>query len=281
MKKKLRRVSGRVRSRMGTVILLVLAMVGVAGLTTFIDLILAGRPVLAVAVPPATGVAAWFAWKIHAISLGVRNLRRRPVASPVPSALPAPREPEPVPVTERLRTINVFHPQPQKSEVPGRQSAAVSTDPNAPFNLFAATRGGELSAGRTFAVAGSDALVARLEQQGTVHRLHPSLSAAEMAYADPDVLVVEEDALAQGPWAGTLEPHGGKLLLELRVAMAGMRQRQRPIYVLATTGVPGLAAAGLRADTLVIGDDETRRAMEQDRPRSLATILAEHRAEEL
>lgn len=282
MIRRIQRIGGRVKKRMSKVVLGVLGAVGLAGGLAALDSFLAARPLLAVAALLATGSAAWFVWKIHAISLGIRDLRRRPALSSATAAAPAapaPVQPQPVGVTEKLRTIGEFHPERAQGASAGRQAAAVSTDPDAAFRLYAATQrtSGSPRVGRSLGVVGTDALVQKLAMHGTVQRLHPSLSAAEMAKSQPDVLIVEEDALVGGPWRGALESHGGKLLLELRVAMATMRRLQRPIYVIAATGIPGLAAAGLRADTILVDDAYADEVLRPDAPPSLLATMAGHR----
>lgn len=278
-----RRVARRVRSRLSKLVLLVILGVISTGVLFSVDAVLAGRPLLAISALLAAAMTVLIVWKLHSISLDLRDLRRRPVsviAPPAPAAAP-PATPTPAgrSLEEKLRDIGVFYPQRASGTMAGRQAAAVSTDPEAPYRLYAATHqaGGRGAGGRVFAVAGSDRLVALLEQHGTVHRLHPSMSMAEMAKHDPDVLVVEEDAFHDGVWRGAVDPHGGKLLQELRVAMSTMRKLHRPIYVLTATGIPGQAAPFLRADTIVVDDATTEGTPLDDAPPSLLLSMALHR----
>lgn len=280
---KARRVAQRVRTHLSKLVLLVILGVIATGVLFSVDASLAGRPLLAIAALFAAAVAVLVVWKLHSISLDVRELRRRPVpvmAPPMAPATPAePHAPAGRTLEQKLRDIGVFYPKRASGTIAGRQAAAVNADPEAPYRLFAATHqtSGHGAGNRVFAVAGSDRLVTLLEQHGTVHRLHPSMSTAEMAKHDPDVLVVEEDAFQDGVWRGAVDPHGGRLLQELRVAMSTMRKLHRPIYVLAATGIPGQAAPFLRADTIVVDDATTAGTPLADAPPSLLLSMALHR----
>lgn len=283
---RLDRMARGLRKNLSKQMLVVVGFLALSALLVLIDSLQHGRPLLGIAAVLFCGAVAAIAWKTHTTRLAVRRLeRRRPVAAPAPAPAPVapvatpPAPPTGRPLAEKLTDIGTFQPTKASGNAAGRQAAAVVADPEAPFRLVAATQRTKGSAriGRALAVVASDDLVQQLSRHGTVMRLHPSMSAAEMAKADADVLVIEEAALEAGPWAGTLGADGGKLLLELRVAMAAMRSRKRPIYVVTTTGVAGLASAGLRADTLLVDDGLSAQLLSPGAPPSLLKTLATHR----
>ena len=191
---KLNRVAGRVKSRLSPVIIAIITATALAGLLITIDFLLADDLLLAAATVLLTGVGLVMAWKTYAISLGIKELRKRPVAAaaaPAPATAATQRS-----VQDKLRHVGDFTPNKASGSVAGRQAAAVTVDADAPFRLYAATQRGSDSgqAGRSIVLVGSDELADTLAKHGTVARLHPSMSAAEVAKADPDVIVIDEAA---------------------------------------------------------------------------------------
>ncbi len=262
----------------------VLAVTGLAlGLGTVlisVELFLQELPIAAVGVLLLGFAAAMQAWKQQATITILHGVRRRiaqlftsgstaarpappttppaPPAAPTPALAPAPASrPEPD-TASKLRQIGTWTPpKTSYSATHGRNAASVTSDPDAPFRLFAATSGfgaPEVSnvTRRAIALVGSDTMAERLSPHFTVQRLHPRLSAAELEHARPTTLIIEEDALSTGPWAGALEPHGSALLMELRVAQAWMRRNAGINYVLPATRAAHIAAPALRADTIVL-----------------------------
>ncbi len=185
-----------------------------------------------------------------------------PVAS---TSLPTARTPTPhkpdnpnSDSTRKLREIGDWSPpKTASSKANGRIAASVEPDPDAPFRLFAATHGfgapdvSNVTA-RSVALVGSNALAERLAAHFTVQRLHPRLSRAELEHARPTTLIVEEDALDSGPWAGALDPHGSSLLSELQMAQSWMSRHAGVNYVLPATNRTHAAAPILYEDAVVL-----------------------------
>lgn len=107
---------------------------------------------------------------------------------------------------------------------------------------------------RTVAVAGSDALIAALPPELEVHRLFPSLTRSVIEASGADTIIVEEQALAEGPWRSTLLPQGAPQLSELRDAMTQGPHGKPLAFVIAQPGMPGIAARGLRQGVIVVDD---------------------------
>lgn len=208
--------------------------------------------------------------------------RRRPAAprttAPVFPAAKEPSPPAPDP-SRKLRQIGAWAPRktlPQHSR--GRIDASVATDPDAAYRLFAATNGfgaPDISnvTGRTIALVGSDALTEQLAPDFVVQRLHPHLSSAELEHARPSTLVVEEDALSKGPWAGALEPQGSSLLSELLTAQAWIREHAGITYILPAAERTPCAAAPLWAEAVVIHE---RLTLHESGPAALMDALLRH-----
>ncbi|GAB3813176.1 hypothetical protein GCM10028820_07480 [Tessaracoccus terricola] len=277
----------RVTPVVAATMLLVLAAAALGGVQLLLlDLPLAGLAVCLVGVAVVV-----LTWKLQVTASTAKDVQRRLklLAHQLDRPVPAPPKPAPAPpaepvrtVAEKLTEVGTFTAERSvATDSTGRVAAATTTDADAPFRLFAATNGmgaPEVSpvTRNAIALVGSDALAAHLAAHGTVHRLHPSMSAAELEYSRPTSLVIEEDSLASGPWAGALDPHGASLLLELRVAMAWMRRNTGSIYVLPATGIRGVAADALRADTNVI-DEALVEAQGPDPAPSLLTGLHAYR----
>lgn len=292
------------RKQLTPLMTVTILLIGAASLAAAVQFFLLDLPAAALAAVLAGAGVALLAWKIQVTSLTGKTLERQlkllaaartaaaaphppitaaPVVPTAPVTAPAPPERS---LEDKLRVVGTYTPPPnvQTTGGPGRLAAGVAADPDAPFRLFAATHGfgappASLTSSRAIALIGSGHLAETLGAHGSVYRLHPSLTAAELEHARPSALVVEEDALNSGPWCGALDPHGAKLLLEIRVAMAWMRRHTGAIYVVTSTGRAAVSAAAMRADTILIDDDFTLRQADGG-PASLATVLAAHRGKE-
>lgn len=290
------------KKQLTPLIALTMTLIGAASIAAALQLFLLGLPAAGVSALLAGAGLVLLTWKIQVTSVTSKELQRqfkvaslpRTAAAPVAAAVvPAAAPPVAVAavqpaaqpdIAEKLRRIGTYSPPLGGPTGSGRSAAGVAPDPDSAFKLFAATHGmgapaASVSSPRAIALVGSDELAAVLEGYGSVYRLHPSLSAAEMEHARPVTLVVEEDALNSGPWTGALEPQGARLLLELRVAMAWMRRNTGAIYVVSATGRTGATAAAMRSDTIII-DDDFHAQLKPGGPQSLAAVLATHRAGE-
>lgn len=260
---------------------LTLGAILVAGGLFCIDAFLAGRLLQATASAFATLAAAAMAWNLMRSGTAIRRLRReqRELSRRPVIVNPAPPAPAPAPQPTgrdrhaRLNHIGSFNPLSAASASEGRIAGQRPTDPEAAYRLFVAT---QRPGGRAIALVGSQQLEQVVGAHGTVTRLHPGMSAAEVDAASPQVLIVDEDALCQPPWTGAVEAHGAKLLLELRVAMAALRRAEGLIYVLKATNTPGPAAPALRADTTVI--DGSVQLSDPDGSPNLFVDLVRYRA---
>lgn len=177
----------------------------------------------------------------------------------------------------RIRPI-----QPKRtSRTAGRNAAAVTRDPRAALNLFAAMQPQmpQAGAGRSIAVIGSDALAEKLSSYGAVFRLHPTLATAEMAKMRPDTLIIEEDCFNQGSWTGALDAGGVGLLRDIIEVRKLARAAAAKIYLVAATGVAGVAAEQVRRGAFMIDGDFARDFASDDPPDSLLRALVAHRAE--
>ncbi len=257
------------------------ALTAAAVLLIAAELLLAGHILAAVGTVLLGPVVGVMLWKQQATIVSLQRLRqglgqsesgrRRPATtSPAPQVSPDPGG--------KLRRVGVWTPpKTTYSATQGRAAAQVAADPDAPFRLFAATTGfGSPDVSdvtpRSIALVGSDALAERLRSRFTVQRLHPRVSAAELAHARPATLVVEEDSLDGGPWAGALDPAGSALLTEIRQAQQSIRDADGICYV-----IPGrrarLGAPALRAEAMVVA--ESVRGEDGGRA-PLLDILLEH-----
>ncbi|MCC2594540.1 hypothetical protein LKO27_14130 [Tessaracoccus sp. OS52] len=286
--------------KLSKVMVATIMLIALAVALAAVQLMLLAMPLAAAAVVALGGAIAVMAFKVHVSSATSRSVERRvkllTTARSVPSAAPVVNPPAPVgsatpapppaptrTTAEKLRTVGTYTPQKVAAEsTAGRVAASVTPDPDAPYRLFAATHGmgnPDTSAvsRRVLALVGSDRLAAVLADAGDVHRLHPGVSAAEIEHAQPSALIIEEDALNSGPWVGAVDPHGSKLLLELRVAMAWMRRNSGSIFVIPATGAQGLAATAMRADTITI-DREFIASLSPEDPPSLYRTLAQYAA---
>lgn len=280
---------GLARSATPLTIFLTLLIVTSGALVTA-EFLLNDLPLVAVAAVLGCAAFVLLAWKIQFISITVRELQRRkppitaprqPLHTPIAS-IPTQTEKPRRDTAEKLCSVGSYTPTSPAGggSAPGRHAAKVSADPDAPYRLFASTGGygTQLASpitGRRIALIGSPSLESALQAHGDIQRLHPSVTEAQLMHAQPSTLVIEEDALAQGPWAGALEPHGTRLLNELRVCMAWMRSRAGLIYVIPAKGLTPLAAAALRADTTVV-DDIFKENHGADGPASLLDALIDH-----
>lgn len=128
---------------------------------------------------------------------------------------------------------------------------------------------------RSVAVVASEALIAELPADVEVQRLYPGQVAEALKASGADTIIIEENALAEGPWRATLNPQGAPLLAELHRAMSGADGTRRHSYVVAQPGRPGLAARGLRSGAIVIDDSLERPS---GASASLLDSLITHRA---
>ena len=110
------------------------------------------------------------------------------------------------------------------AEATGRQAAAVTEDMERPQKLFAATSGmgfftlhPEGLNLRPIAGIVSPSLSKRLAAEYALHPpLHPGMVLLELDRAQPSAIVLEEDALNNGVWAGAMRASGTLLFSDIQ-----------------------------------------------------------------
>jgi hypothetical protein len=127
------------------------------------------------------------------------------------------------------------------AEATGRQAAAVTEDAERPQKLFAATSGMGFFAlhpegltRRPIAGIVSPILSKRLAAEYALTRLHPGMVLLELDRAQPSAIVLEEDALNNGVWAGAMRATGTFLFSDIQRVLTWAKVRQQTVYVLPT-----------------------------------------------
>lgn len=256
------------RQKLTPAIAAITGLLSAATLLAAIQLFLVDLPAAAVAALLVGGALVLLAWKVQATSVMTQELKRRLAAlSQVAQVTP----PAPVVPTEPVAPAPLAQIDSQPAPSPLQETPSQ--------RLLVALHGdGSQPAGGAVAVVGSDALASHLAAHGPVQRLHPLLSVDEITCARPSALVVEEDAMVLGAWAGALAPHGAALLAELRESIHRVQSNGNFAYVLPATGSRQPSTAALRVGTIVL-DNPALAAHTPDAPPSLVRTLAAYRRE--
>lgn len=142
---------------------------------------------------------------------------------------------------DRLHTIGMVTPEVVDTGAKGRQAAAVNEDPDRSFRLYAATLGAigsphglRTDHGPRLAVVATQPLIDWLGEEFTLVQLHPGLARAEFEASQPRALVIQEDALREGPWYSTLQAGGVGLLRQLFELISLCRERGIMVYAVAS-----------------------------------------------
>lgn len=258
------------RQKLTPAIAAIMGLLSAATLLAAIQLFLVDLPAAAAAVLLVGGALVLLAWKVQATSVMTQELKRRL------AALSQMTQQVQAPATDVVPAEPVVPAPVQQIDTPPAPSPLIESPSQ---RLFVALHGdGSQPVGRAIAVVGSYALASRLAAHGPVQRLHPLLSTDELECARASALVVEEDAMGLGPWAGALAPHGAALLAELRESITWVQGNGDFAYVLPATGSRQPSAAALRVGTIVL-DGPALAGHTPDAPPSLLRTLAAHRRE--
>lgn len=125
----------------------------------------------------------------------------------------------------------------------GRQAADITVDLQRQALLAKALGtlevAGDLRPGqRHLAVLGSSALASLLGSEYSIHRLHPSISRAQISGKCINALIVDQSELSRGLWAGTESAIGTHLANELLWLMDYMRRENVPVFFIRCKGIP-------------------------------------------
>ncbi len=279
VKKTARSLVSRAERSLTPMTIAIEGLVLVGGVVLAVQQARAGSVLTGIGILALTLAGALLGWKIQLLSIAVNKLERATMNGGLASPAGTMQGGRGDATQSKLRHIGTFHPVKAVAAQSGRHAAAVQRDLDAPFRLVAATqRASEPGrVGRTIIALASHDVESLLASHGVVHRLHPSMSAGEIAKLDPQLLVIEEDALDSGPWKGVLAPQGSQLLVELRAAIDDITARGGVVYTLPSRGVPGLAVKAIRSRSSVIDDLLGEKASVNDMPDSLLRDLGRYR----
>lgn len=140
------------------------------------------------------------------------------------------------------------------SNSPGRMAAAVANDlmRSKRLSKVLGSSNPQDASARRVGLIGSERLLGFVEARCAAMHLRPSESAEQFRVFQPDLLVIEERALINGLWAGSLSSTGMALFDEIYKLIKMAKESNIIVVVIRNHGVPDINTPQLLEHALVI-----------------------------